>query len=284
MKPGVSHRETTGSRCASQSCRNAWPCPRRRRRWRRRGARGCWRARRPARPSSRASAVTTPAPNPPRSSSTVSGVDEGVQDRAHVVGTQPVLRDEVRAGSAGRRARPVGDAAVRGRQVAAGRGDGGRVVRRRAGRRRRSAPARPSARRRRGRPRPSPPPSIIAGPPMPRLLPSVAMIVSQLPGQRGVAGEAVPGDDGQRRDHAAQLCEQPERGDVELGDRGGVGVAGPPAAALGEDHDRAAGPCAASREQPVVLVVVVHALRAREHRVVVGHARRRAGRRPSRCR
>ena len=49
-----------------------------------------------------------------------------------------------------------------------------------------------------------------------------------------------------------------------------VDVARPPAAALGEQHDGQSAPLG-ELEQPVVLQVPAHALRAREHRVVVGH-------------
>ena len=88
--------------------------------------------------------------------------------------------------------------------------------------------------------------------------------------QRGVAGEAVAGGDADERHEAAELGEQRERAAVEAGDDRHVDVAGPPAAALGEQHDRQ--PAAlGDLEQPVLLGVVAHALRAGEDRVVVGH-------------
>ncbi len=58
----------------------------------------------------------------------------------------------------------------------------------------------------------------------------------------------------------------------EPGDTGGVGVAGTAAAALGEEHHRQAQPVG-QLEQPVLLLVVHLALRAGEHRVVVGQDR-----------
>ena len=61
-----------------------------------------------------------------------------------------------------------------------------------------------------------------------------------------------------------------ERAAVEAGDDRHVDVAGPPAAALGEQHDRQ--PAALGElEQAVLLEVVAHALGAGQHGVVVGH-------------
>ena len=60
---------------------------------------------------------------------------------------------------------------------------------------------------------------------------------------------------------------------------GAVGVARAPAAALGEEHDRQ--PQALGElEQPVLLPVVLQALRAGEHRVVVRHHDAARPRRP----
>ena len=90
------------------------------------------------------------------------------------------------------------------------------------------------------------------------------------PEQRGVAREAVAGGDADERHQAAQAREQLERAAVEAGDDRHVDVAGPSAAALGEQHDRQ--PAAlGDLEQPVLLEVVAHALRARQDGVVVGH-------------
>ena len=67
---------------------------------------------------------------------------------------------------------------------------------------------------------------------------------------------------------------QPERRHVQAGHRGGVGVAGPPAAALGEHHQGQPLPVG-QLEQPVGLAVVHVALGAGQHAVVVGHHRDR---------
>ena len=65
-------------------------------------------------------------------------------------------------------------------------------------------------------------------------------------------------------------AEEVERQAVEAGHAGAVGVAGPAAAALGEEHDGQA-LALGQLEQPVLLAVVLQALRAGEHGVVVGH-------------
>ena len=93
-------------------------------------------------------------------------------------------------------------------------------------------------------------------------------------GQRRVAGEAVAGHHGDQRDQARQRGGQPEGRHVEPAHRGGVGVAGPPAAALGE-HDQGQPLPADQLEQPVGLAVVHVTLGAGQHRVVVGHHRDR---------
>ena len=66
-----------------------------------------------------------------------------------------------------------------------------------------------------------------------------------------------------------------ERAAVEAGDDRHVHVARAPAAALGEQHDRQPAPLG-ELEQAVLLGVVAHALRARQHGVVVGHRHARA--------
>ena len=88
--------------------------------------------------------------------------------------------------------------------------------------------------------------------------------------QRGVAGEAAAGDDADQRHPAAQAREAREGRDVQAGDDRHVDVAGPAAAALGEEHHRQA-LLARDLEQPVGLLVVAHALRAGEDGRVVGH-------------
>ena len=88
--------------------------------------------------------------------------------------------------------------------------------------------------------------------------------------QRGVAGEAATRVDPDERHEAAQRAEQVERHAVEPGEPGAVGVAGPAAAALGEEDDRK--PHAFRElEQPVLLAMVLQPLCAGEHRVVVRH-------------
>ena len=100
---------------------------------------------------------------------------------------------------------------------------------------------------------------------------------SQQPSSAALPAKQQPGDD--RRPAAPARSAAPNSANARqssAGDDRAVGVAGPPAAALGEEHDRQ--PHALGQlEQPVLLAVVVHALGAGEHRVVVGH-RRRAGR------
>ena len=86
--------------------------------------------------------------------------------------------------------------------------------------------------------------------------------------QRGVAGEAAPRHDADQRHEPAQRAEPGEGLGVEPGDHGHVGVAGPAAAALGEeDHGQ---PQAFDElEEPVLLLVVHLALGAGQHGIVV---------------
>ena len=87
---------------------------------------------------------------------------------------------------------------------------------------------------------------------------------------RGVAGEAVAGVDADERDRARQLGEPPERQAVEPAHADAIGVTGPTTATFGEEHDRHP-QLLGDLEQPVLLAVVLGALGARQHRVVVGH-------------
>ena len=92
-------------------------------------------------------------------------------------------------------------------------------------------------------------------------------------GDHRVAGEAAPGDDGDPRHQARQPRPQREGARVERRDDRVVGVAGPPAAALGEEDGRQPHPLD-QLEQPVLLAVAERALRAGQHRVVVGRRAR----------
>ena len=74
-----------------------------------------------------------------------------------------------------------------------------------------------------------------------------------------------------------------ERAAVQPGHDRPVDVAGPPSPALGEQHDRQPPPLG-ELEQPVLLEVVAHALRAGQDRVVVGHDDRGRARRSRRAR
>ena len=88
--------------------------------------------------------------------------------------------------------------------------------------------------------------------------------------ERGVAGEAVAGGDADERHERTEPREVVEREAVEPGDGRTVGVARPAPAAFGEEDD---GEAHAFREleEPVLLLVVPHALRSCEHGVVVRH-------------
>ena len=94
------------------------------------------------------------------------------------------------------------------------------------------------------------------------------------PEDRGVAREAPAGHHTDERHQPAQLAEKAKGQAVEAGDSRAVRVTRPAAAAFGEEHDRRA-QLRGQLEQPVLLAMVLQALRAREHRVVVGHHDRR---------
>ena len=87
---------------------------------------------------------------------------------------------------------------------------------------------------------------------------------------RGIAGEAIAGDDADHRHEAGEPCELHEGRAVEAGHAEPVGIAGPAAAAFGVKHQRHA-PVFRERQHAVDLLVVHVALRARQHGVVVGH-------------
>jgi hypothetical protein len=72
----------------------------------------------------------------------------------------------------------------------------------------------------------------------------------------GVAGEAPTRGDADQRDQSAQAGEEVEGHRVETRDAGAVRVAGPTAAALGEEHERQALPLG-DLEETILLAVVL---------------------------
>ena len=107
---------------------------------------------------------------------------------------------------------------------------------------------------------------------MPMFEPSVAMITSQQPSSAALPAKQSPGGHADQRHEAAEAARMGEGRDVEAGHPGGVGVARPPAAALGEEDDREPQPLD-QLEEAVLLAVVLVALGAGQHHVVVGHDR-----------
>ena len=85
---------------------------------------------------------------------------------------------------------------------------------------------------------------------------------------RGVAGKALARRDSDERNQTAQAGKEMERHGVEPGYPGRVGVAGPPPAPFGEEHHRTAQPLG-QLEQSILLAVVLEALGAGQHGVVV---------------
>ena len=119
---------------------------------------------------------------------------------------------------------------------------------------------------------PSPPPAIIAGPPMPIEASSVATIRSEQPAITALPAKQRPLTTAMRGTTPDSPAQSANARTSQRRDDGVVGVAGPAAAALGEEHRRQ--PHALDQfEQPVLLAVPVRALGAREHRVVVGQHR-----------
>ena len=130
---------------------------------------------------------------------------------------------------------------------------------------------------------PSPPPSIIAGPPMPMFEPSVAITTSQHPRMAALPAKHRPlvipdprCDTAQRPQRWNAMTSRPETPGASVS----PGRPPPPSAknTVGQplpfDH----------LEQPVLLAMVLHALRAGENHVVVGQHGGRAVRRRSRPR
>ena len=238
MMPGVSQRKRIGMSKASQSCmkRAALSAPS----LSMAPARcvGLLAMTPSGRPSMRTSAVTMPAPKSRRSSSTEPVSASVVDHRAHVVDAQPVLRDDARAGAAGRRTSQSASGALEVRQVLLGDARPPRPRRRPRRRRRRSAPARSSGRppragrRRARRPRSSP------ARPCRCSSSRVAMTTSQQPSSAALPAKQRPELMPTSGTSPREPPEVVEREAVEAGDADAVGVAGPAAAALGEEHDR----------------------------------------------
>ena len=90
------------------------------------------------------------------------------------------------------------------------------------------------------------------------------------PEDGGVAGEAVAGVDADQWHEARQLGPPQEGEAVEARRPHPVGVAGAPSPTFGEEDDRQA-EALGEVEQSVLLAVVLQALGARKHGVVVGH-------------
>ena len=218
------------------------------------------------RPSTRTNAVTIPAPNSRRSSSTEPVSASSSMSDTHVVDLHPVLGDRV-AEQALIRALPLVDRAVEVREVLLGDADGLRLVGDahvdhpaggrhvdRADLLRRDAPE-ATAFDHRG----------------PRHA-EVGVLGGDddvaAPEQRRVPRERRPARDPDERDEPGQLTEQPERHALEAG--ADPVVAGTATAAVGEQHERQA-LRRREPEQPILLAVVVHALGAREDGVVVDH-------------
>ena len=120
--------------------------------------------------------------------------------------------------------------------------------------------------------RPRPPPSIIAGPPMPILEPRVAMITSQQPSRAALPAKQRPAT---MPITGAGPLNPAKRAKVVIcrpATIASVGVARPPAAAFGEQHQRQ--PVAlGDLEHAVRLLMAAQALRARQHRRVIGEHR-----------
>ena len=270
MKPGVSISETSGSPCASQSCMkraalsaaSASIAPPR------------WDgslARTPTgRPSMRASAVTMPAPKSRRSSSTESAVGERARSpdaRRRRAGDSPAAASRSAVWSPRVQAAPRGPWKKREVRRAAATASASScdehvdhavlATGRRSGR----SPRAGTCRGRRLRSSP--------GRPCRCELSAVAMMTSQQPSSAALPAKQRPAAMPTRGTWPLRAREAGEGRHVQAGDDRHVDVAGPAAAALGEQHHRQA-LCARDGEQAVDLLVVAHALRAGEDGVVVG--------------
>ena len=124
---------------------------------------------------------------------------------------------------------------------------------------------------------PRPPPAIIAGPPMPSETFCVATIRSAQPAMTALPAKQRPATTAMRGHEPGQPRPQREGARVERRDDGVVRVARAPAAALGEE-DGGQAHALDQLEQAVLLAVPEDALRAGQHRVVVGQHRAGAAR------
>ncbi len=89
-------------------------------------------------------------------------------------------------------------------------------------------------------------------------------------GQRGIAGKAAPGHDGQHRHPAVQAGKAGKGGHMQAGHDGHVDIARTAATALGKQHHRQL-LLQRQAQQAVGFLVVAHALGAGQHGGVIGH-------------
>ena len=223
------------------------------------------------RPSIRASAVTISGAKRGAQERHRALVGERLDDRRDVVGAPLALGHELaQQRLVGRRRPPASRPGSR--RAAASRPRSPRPRRRPRRRRRRSAPAPRS-----GRPRRASTVAEAAALDHRRAAHPERGVLGRddqvgAAGDHRVAGEAAPGDDRDPRHDAREPRPERERARVEGRDDRVVGVAGPPAATLGEEDGRQAHPLD-QLEQAVLLAVPERALGAGEHRVVVGEDR-----------
>src|ERR1700760_833188 len=123
--------------------------------------------------------------------------------------------------------------------------------------------------------RPRPPPSIIAGPPMPMLASSVAMTTSQQPSNAALPAKQLPEAMPTSGTRPLSCANRPNARQSSPEMIGMSTSPGAPAAALGEQHHRQP-PAPGDLKQPVLLEMVAHPLGAGQDGVVVGHGRHRA--------
>ena len=200
-------------------------------------------------------------------------VAQRLDDIAHVVDAQPVLRERRGAAAAGRRARQSGSAPWKYDRyflatATASASSSTAMSTMPLGTCTLIGPTSSGANT------PRLPPSIIAGPPMPIDEFLVAITTSQQPRSAALPAKQRPELMPTSGDEPRQPAEEVEGHGVEAGDRLHVDVARPAAAAFGEEDQRQA-LLLDDLEQPVLLVMVGLALGAGEHRVVVvrdGHA------------